>query len=116
MNPDPISLVHGYLDGELTAAQRSALAEWLDSDQGNVDRFVAECRVHSELCDKQWGTDRAGRDEGLAGFGIRDPSIRRPFVGILGSESVRESGARPEKQSENDGTERWASRAGMRLK
>ncbi|MBN1393414.1 MAG: NPCBM/NEW2 domain-containing protein [Pirellulales bacterium] len=54
MNADPITLMHAYLDGELTAADRGALCDWLGLDAANVDRFVAECRIHSELCDTFW--------------------------------------------------------------
>ncbi len=66
VNDDPIILVHAYLDGELTDAERAALGDWLRADEANVDRFVAECRIHSELCDKLCG---AGRGTGGEGFG-----------------------------------------------
>ena len=58
VNHDPITLVHAYLDGELTDAERDALGDWLRTDEANVDRFVAECRIHSELCDKLWDAGR----------------------------------------------------------
>jgi hypothetical protein len=51
VNDDPTTLIHGYLDGELTDRQQRALGDWLEEDRRNVDRFVAECRLHSELCD-----------------------------------------------------------------
>jgi hypothetical protein len=51
VNNDPTTLIHAYLDGELTGDQHRQLTAWLQEDQINVDRFVAECRLHSELCD-----------------------------------------------------------------
>ena len=53
VNDDLTTLIHAYLDGELTADQQRELIVWLEEDTGHVDRFVAECRLHSELCDAQ---------------------------------------------------------------
>ena len=53
VNDDPTALIHGYLDGELTADQRRQLIVWLGDDASHVDHFVAECRLHSELFDTQ---------------------------------------------------------------
>jgi hypothetical protein len=73
MSESPMNLVHAYLDGELTDSQRVALTDWLRQDPQNVDQFVAECRLHSELldacCDAQSGVT-GGRpvsaDDGLS--------------------------------------------------
>ena len=51
MNDDAAALIHAYLDGELTDRQRRELGDWLRQGPDNVDRFVAECRLHSELFD-----------------------------------------------------------------
>ena len=51
VNDDRTTLIHAYLDGELTDRQQRDLRGWLNEDCRNVDRFVAECRLHSELCD-----------------------------------------------------------------
>ncbi|NLF06845.1 MAG: FecR domain-containing protein, partial [Pirellulaceae bacterium] len=59
MTEFPYNLIHAYIDGELTADARDALLKWLRSDRANVAQFVAECRLHSELCDKQWNAELA---------------------------------------------------------
>jgi hypothetical protein len=51
MNDDAAALIQAYLDGELTDRQQRELADWLRHNSHNVDRFVAECRLHSELLD-----------------------------------------------------------------
>jgi len=48
---DPQALLDAYLDHELTDDQHRALAAWLAEDPGNVDRFVLECYLHSQLQD-----------------------------------------------------------------
>ena len=52
-------LIHAHLDGELTEEQRRRLAGWLGESSANVERFVEECRLHSELFDLHC---RAGED------------------------------------------------------
>lgn len=45
------TLLHAYLDRELTDGQRRALMAWLAEDPGHVERFVFECYLHSQLQD-----------------------------------------------------------------
>jgi len=51
MNHDFLELIHAYLDSELSEQQQTELVAWLRESRTNVERFVAECRLHSELRD-----------------------------------------------------------------
>jgi hypothetical protein len=73
VNFDPTTLIHDYLDGELTARRQAQLAAWLEEDARHVDEFVAECRLHSQLCDTQ-GCPAEGAEVAGHGFGLR-PSV-----------------------------------------
>jgi hypothetical protein len=51
MSDDPLTLVHAYLDGELSEGQRRQFGDWLHADARNIELLVAESRLHSELFD-----------------------------------------------------------------
>jgi hypothetical protein len=84
MNDVVTSLIHAYLDGELTDQQRRALGDWLRESQDNVDRFVAECRLHSELFDAHVGMPTSA-DERAAwpcGASCRAPTAESAAVSV----------------------------------
>ena len=74
MNDDVTALIHAYLDGELTDRQRRELGDWLRQSPRNVDRFVAECRLHSELFDAHGGEWNAVEPPNEPGDFSRQPS------------------------------------------
>jgi hypothetical protein len=89
MNDDATPLIHAYLDGELTDQQRRELADWLRQSPGNVDRFVAECRLHSELLDAHCGawkgvelTDHGG-DAGREPARVDNAAASLPLAPII---------------------------------
>ena len=51
VNGDPTSVIHAYLDGELSGEQQRRLGGWLREEPANLVRFVTECQLHSELFD-----------------------------------------------------------------
>ncbi len=56
VNDVPQTLIEAYLDGDLTTEAHRELSDWLRQSQANIDRFVAECRLHSELFDAVSGS------------------------------------------------------------
>lgn len=46
---DPRTLIHGYLDGVLTADEEAALNEWVKADPANASEFAAVVRLHDRL-------------------------------------------------------------------
>ena len=68
MKDEATILIQAHLDGELTDRQRRRLTAWLGESRANVERFVRECRLHSELFDLHcrakdaaWGEQRVPR-------------------------------------------------------
>jgi hypothetical protein len=80
MKDDVTALVHAYLDGELIDRQRRELCDWLRQSPSNIDRFVAECRLHSELFDVhngRWPAVESPSERGAVGCQpsfVADPS------------------------------------------
>jgi hypothetical protein len=48
---DPQVFLNAYLDHELTDDQQRAMTAWLAADPSNVERFVLQCYLHSQLQD-----------------------------------------------------------------
>jgi hypothetical protein len=46
---DPRTLIHGYLDGVLTADEEVALNEWVKADPANTAEFATAVRLHDRL-------------------------------------------------------------------
>lgn len=46
---DPRTLIHGYLDGVLTAADEATLNEWVKADPANAVEFAEAARLHDRL-------------------------------------------------------------------
>jgi hypothetical protein len=46
---DPKHLIHGYLDGVLTAGDEAALNEWVKADPSNAAEFAEAARLHDRL-------------------------------------------------------------------
>ncbi len=87
MKDEATILIQAHLDGELTDRQRRRLTAWLGESRANVERFVRECRLHSELFDLHcrakdaaWGEQRVPRSvpaapcDGRSGDGGTHPS------------------------------------------
>ncbi len=75
MIDDPTSLIYAYLDGELADSQQGTLVDWLRQDSENLERFVFECRLHSELWDV-YGPQPAG--DRARGAPVKEPQISKP--------------------------------------
>jgi hypothetical protein len=88
MNDDATELIRAHLDGELTDQQRCALVDWLRQDPGNVDRFVVECRLHSELLDACGGAPRAASEPSDRSGGVTP----QPFLVDAGRTSFPPTG------------------------
>lgn len=88
---DSQTLLHAYLDRELTDRQRRALTAWLAEDPGHVERFVFECYLHSQLQDifieERIASEALAlqNEMRLAGFGAMDvePLLEGVPVGPL---------------------------------
>ena len=48
---DPKAILNAYVDDELTEDQHRELVAWIRQAPGNIDRFIAECYLHSQLQD-----------------------------------------------------------------
>ena len=86
-------LIDAYLDGELTEEQHRALGDWLRECQGNVDRFVAECRLHSALLDGLHGYEPRAAHDWPQQPGVLHASPASPSFGPIVIETAPLAGA-----------------------
>ena len=58
---DPKAIINAYMDDELTEDQHRELVAWIRQAPGNIDRFITECYLHSQLQDI-FGEEQVARD------------------------------------------------------
>ena len=68
---DPKAIINAYMDDELTKRQYHELVAWIREAPDNIEHFITECYLHSQLQDIFTGTANSSGCDGVAGCSSR---------------------------------------------